>query len=340
MIFPKTYKSLTKQEFIGNGYKICPIKYEHRIKILKWRNEQIIHLRQKKLLTKSDQDNYFNNVLRKTFDEMLPNQILFSFYHKDKFVGYGGLVHIDWKKKIAEISFLMNTLLEKNFFVEYWINFLDLIEDVAFNDLKLNKTFLVVFDVRPLLYKVIEKSGYLFSKKMKNRYNFKNEKYNIFHYVKYPEKISFDLATMDDINIFFEWANEKETRENSFNNKEIFYDEHKNWYTSKINNEKNIFLVFKFNDDPFGQVRLEPFDKKNYIVGISLSHKYRSKGLASVILKLATDYFFNKFKGYNLLAEIKSGNDKSIKVFENVGFKFFNYLIKNNHNALVYEKKN
>ena len=67
-------------------------------KFLKWRNEQIIHLRQKKLLTKSDQDNYFNNVLRKTFDEMLPNQILFSFYHKDKFVGYGGLVHIDWKK--------------------------------------------------------------------------------------------------------------------------------------------------------------------------------------------------------------------------------------------------
>ena len=58
-----------------------------------------------------------------------------------------------------------------------------------------------------------------------------------------------------------------------------------------------------------------------------------------MILKLATDYFFNKFKGYNLLAEIKSGNDKSIKVFENVGFKFFNYLIKNNHNALVYEKK-
>ena len=58
------------------------------------------------------------------------------------------------------------------------------------------------------------------------------------------EKISFDLATLDDINIFFEWANEKETRENSFNNKEIFYDEHKNWYTSKINNEKNIFLVF------------------------------------------------------------------------------------------------
>ena len=58
----------------------------------------------------------------------------------------------------------MNTLLEKNFFVEYWINFLDLIEDVAFNDLKLNKT-LVVFDVRPLLYKVIEKSGYTFFQK-------------------------------------------------------------------------------------------------------------------------------------------------------------------------------
>ena len=71
---------------------------------------------------------------------------------------------------------------------------------------------MVVFDVRPLLYKVIEKSDTFFKKNEKIDIISKNEKYNIFHYVKYPEKISFDLATMDDINIFFEWANnEKET---------------------------------------------------------------------------------------------------------------------------------
>lgn len=340
MTFPTNYKSLKKQEFINNKFKISPIKYEHRTKILQWRNEQIIHLRQKELLTISQQDKYFNNILKKIFNEEFPKQILFSFYHNDEFVGYGGLVHIDWKMKMAEISFLINTSLEKKFFNKFWKNFLFLIEQVAFNELQFNKIFLVVFDVRPKLYNVIKKSQFLFSKKLDKKYIFKNHKYDVFHYVKFSKKISYHLADINYMDILFNWSNEKETRKNSFSNKTIFYEEHKEWYTSKIKDKKNIFLVFKFDDIPFGQVRLEPYNKKHYLVGISLSKNYRGKGLASVILKLATDYFFNKFKGYRIIAEIKSGNEKSVKIFENVGFKFLNYIIKNNNKALVYEKKN
>ena len=59
---------------------------------MKWRNEQIYHLRQAKPLTAEDQKNYFSNVVSKLYDQEKPAQILFSFLKDGKCIGYGGLV--------------------------------------------------------------------------------------------------------------------------------------------------------------------------------------------------------------------------------------------------------
>ena len=40
-----------------------PIRYEDRMDIMEWRNEQIYHLRQKNPLTKVDQESYFKQVI-------------------------------------------------------------------------------------------------------------------------------------------------------------------------------------------------------------------------------------------------------------------------------------
>lgn len=155
------YKILNKQNFYNGIHSIIPIRYEDRLDIMKWRNEQIYHLRQNKPLTLEDQENYFNNVVNKLFSQEMPNQILFSYLEDDICIGYGGLVHINWIDKNAEISFIMNTELEKNNFQEYWTNFLELIEEVAFRELKLHKIFIYAFDLRPNLYQAIESVNYV-----------------------------------------------------------------------------------------------------------------------------------------------------------------------------------
>ena len=127
---------------------------------MRWRNEQLYHLRQDKLLSKEDQDNYFNNVISNLFDHKNPNQILFSYLKKNKCCGYGGLVHINWIDKNAEISFIMNTSLEKNNFKLHWINFLQLIQKVAFEDLGLYKIYIYAFNLRPHLFETIESFGF------------------------------------------------------------------------------------------------------------------------------------------------------------------------------------
>ena len=156
----KKYKVLNKNIFSKGKFKIIPIRFEDRFDIMNWRNEQIYHLRQDKPLTEEDQDNYFNNIVTKLFNQEKPNQLLFSYLENDVCIGYGGLVHINWVDKNAEISFVMDTKLESISFKIHWINFLEFIEKVAFEELKFHKIFTYAFDLRPQLYEALLKSGF------------------------------------------------------------------------------------------------------------------------------------------------------------------------------------
>jgi len=156
------YKCLNKQEFNYQDCSIVPIRYEDRFLIMKWRNEQIFHLRQLKPLTEDDQENYFRNIVSKLYDQDRPDQVLFSYLQFGECIGYGGLVHINWTDRNAEISFIINPDLEKNGgFALHWTNFLTMLKKVAFEELELHKIYTYAFDLRPHLYPVVESNGFL-----------------------------------------------------------------------------------------------------------------------------------------------------------------------------------
>ncbi len=169
------YKCLNKQIFDKGNYALVPIRFEDRYDIMKWRNEQIYHLRQSRPLTAEDQDTYFNNVIVNLFDQEEPNQILFSFLENDKCIGYGGLVHINWLDKNAEVSFIMNTYLESEYFNNNWKHYLHLLKQVAFDSLNLHKTYVYAFDLRPHLYSALEEAGYFFDSRLKEHCFYNND---------------------------------------------------------------------------------------------------------------------------------------------------------------------
>lgn len=156
----RKYKCLSKQEYTHGLFNLVPIRDEDKLQILKMRNEQIYHLRQAEELTIELQETYFTNVISSLFDQERPSQILFSLLEDGKFIGYGGLVHINWIDMNAEISFIMKTVLEEESFEYNWLNFLKFIEKVAFFDLKFHKIFTYAFDLRQQLYRVLEASGF------------------------------------------------------------------------------------------------------------------------------------------------------------------------------------
>lgn len=93
------YKALDTQCFSKENYSIVPIRFQDRLKIMEWRNEQMYHLRQTKALTEEDQNSYFENIVSKLFVLEKPNQILFSYLKDNECIGYGGLVHINWRSE-------------------------------------------------------------------------------------------------------------------------------------------------------------------------------------------------------------------------------------------------
>lgn len=143
---------------------------------MQWRNEQLYHLRQNKPLTKEGQDRYFNEVVSKLFDEEQPDQILFSYLEGERCIGYGGLVHINWVDRNAEVSFIMETVLEANNFAKHWNTYLSLIEAMAFGTLRLHKVFVYAFDLRPHLYEILQDCGYFLDARLKDHCRF-NGKY-------------------------------------------------------------------------------------------------------------------------------------------------------------------
>ena len=169
------YAALNQQIFTTQDYTLTPIRFEDRFLIMKWRNEQIYHLRQAKLLTPEEQDNYFNNVIAKEFYQENPTQLLFSLLKNDICIGYGGLVHINYIDKNAEVSFLMDTNVETDFFEINWLNYLVLIQQLAFEEMHFYKIFTFAFDLRPKLYKALLAAGFYEEARLKSHCFFENK---------------------------------------------------------------------------------------------------------------------------------------------------------------------
>lgn len=169
------YICLQQQEQHLGDYSIVPLRYEDRFSIMKWRNEQIYHLRQARPLTEDDQQRYFDNVVSKLYDNPRTDQILFSYLERGVCIGYGGLVHINWIDRNAEISFIMDTRLEADHFSEHWTNYLKMLRRVAFKDLGLHKIYTYAFDLRPKLYPIFESEGFICEARLKEHCFYKGE---------------------------------------------------------------------------------------------------------------------------------------------------------------------
>lgn len=325
------YKVLKEQIFSNGNHKIVPIRYEDRMLIMKWRNEQIYHLRQSKLLTESDQENYFNNVVSKLFDQEKPDQILFSYLENGVCIGYGGLVHINWIDQYAEISFVINTELEEMEFHKHWGIYLDLIEQVAFYELELHKLFTYAFDLRPHLYEAIETKGYKKEAVLKEHCFFNDQFINVVIHSKIFSNISLREATERDCSLFFQWANDDQVRKNSFSPQKIELENHITWFNSKLKSEQSKLFVLMRNETPIGQARLDN-EAGYWVLDYSIDSKFRGHGLGTIIVKKLMDTHIRPLK-----AIVKRDNAASLRVFQNNAFLIEEGFVKGENVYIFYK---
>lgn len=187
----RKYKCLQKQIFRRNQYCLSPIQDGDKYKIMFWRNEQIEILRQNIILTKSDQLLYFKNSVDTLFHQERPLNILWRFLYKGQLIGYGGLVHIDWSKLSAEISFLTKTDRNSDeIFRSDFHNYLQIIFRITFEDLKIRKIYTTVYDLksRSAYIEVIHQNGFEIDKTFNKPIEKVGYNYKIYSYTNLGSK--------------------------------------------------------------------------------------------------------------------------------------------------------
>lgn len=312
--------SVSKLE--SNGFHIESLRDGDKYEIMDIRNQQIYHLRQNEPLTKEKQEHYFATVVAGLFEQEKPSQLLFSFFENGNFIGYGGLVHINWVDKNAEISFVMKTELEKDSFAKYWSNYLKLIEKLAFEELNFHKIFTYAFDLRPHLYSVLESCGFKEEARLKEHCLFDGQFLDVVYHAKTNRTISFRKANENDMMLYFNWTNDASVRENSYQSEPISLEDHQNWFYKKIKDETCFMIVFENHiGTPIGQVRIQKQDENIAVIGISNDVNHRGKGYASKMIQIASEEYLKQNPQICISAYIKIENEASEKAFEKAGYE-------------------
>lgn len=317
-----SYKVLQSQIFSYGEYTIVPIRREDRHAIMRWRNEQIYHLRQAKPLTEKDQDQYFNSVVASLFEQEKPSQILFSYLKGDQLIGYGGLVHINWLDKNAEISFIMDTDLEGDFFEQNWILFLKLIEQVAFENLELHKIFTYAFDIRPHLYPALEKSGFGLEAELKEHCFFEGQFISVKIHSKTNKGLILRKVKKSDLEITFSWANNPVIRAFSFNTSPIPIEEHSRWFFSKLDSAECEFYILEVNGVPAGSIRFDIEGDDKAKINYLIDPNFTGKGLGTAILEKGMEKLRSERPDLQLIyGLVLQENKASKRIFEKLSFE-------------------
>lgn len=122
----------------------------------------------------------------------------------------------------------------------------------------------------------------------------------------------------EDCDILFEWANDPETRKQSFNSNPIAYEDHVKWFDSKLQSPDSRIFILMCDDTPSGTIRLDRIsDSGNFLISYSIAPSMRGKGLGKEILRLVID---EAEPGTIFEAYVKPENQASRRCFEALGF--------------------
>lgn len=127
-------------------------------------------------------------------------------------------------------------------------------------------------------------------------------------------------ADISDAMTLFEWTNENEVRQNSFQSNPIKLNDHMTWFQQKIiSSTSQIFILFN-NEIPIGQIRIEIVEDMLEI-SYSIDFLQRGQGYGKMIIKLVEQKVKKLNKTTTIMGKVKKENIASIKAFEANAYK-------------------
>lgn len=144
------------------------------------------------------------------------------------------------------------------------------------------------------------------------------------------------------INAVWTWRNDIQTINMSISRRNVTWKEHYDWSNSIISSKTRYMYIAEELEIPIGVIRFDENAYKKFIsdLTINIDPNKRGKGYGTKILKESINLFINENKNCKYIkAQVRIINTKSIKLFENYGFKkistnnvFKEYILETKNN--------
>jgi spore coat polysaccharide biosynthesis protein SpsF len=153
--------------------------------------------------------------------------------------------------------------------------------------------------------------------------------------------LKYRKPNLNDLSIYYNWANDRDVREQSYNSQLIDFAEHVRWFQNSISNVNFFMLIFENNlGEDVGQVRIQKQGDLEAIISISIDAYHRGKGYAKEMLIISSNLFLKENENFVINAYIKNGNLASKYSFEEAKFIFREMLEYKNVYSFHYIKTN
>ena len=115
-------------------------------------------------------------------------------------------------------------------------------------------------------------------------------------------------------------SNYEGTRKASFFEVFIPWEEHVEWFNSRIADQNHYFYIITDSQEkPIGQIRFS-VKSDNAVISFSIAPEFRGFGIGTKALKLGTQKLFQESNVNAIIAFVRVDNQVSLKVFQKAGF--------------------
>jgi RimJ/RimL family protein N-acetyltransferase len=134
-------------------------------------------------------------------------------------------------------------------------------------------------------------------------------------------KLKLRKANALDMDITYSWATNPKIRAYAFNQNEIRFTDHQNWFLNKINDATCYYFLLEESENPIGSIRFD-IKNKEAIISYLIDPKYHGNGLGVYLLEKGIAAFLNfkENKGLELIGFVLDSNIASVKAFEKLNF--------------------
>ena len=152
--------------------------------------------------------------------------------------------------------------------------------------------------------------------------NVKNRFIQMFRSLQKETACLLRRTQLSDMDIYFNWANDTETRNQSINTQPIPYEQHVDWFHHKLADSESICLVMERNQTLLGQIRFDIHESGNALISYSVDKNHRGKGYGFTLVRSGLESFVKEHPHTSVFeAWVNSGNIASCRIFEKLSFR-------------------